>query len=100
MDDEESLRGAIVTLAGWYGHGYRWITALLRRHRWQVNPKQVEHIWRQEGLKVPFKTLKPTDSRLTPILEIVDAKIHLGIRLFTSHESVAIENNLFSDSGI
>ena len=39
-----------------YGrYGYRRVTALLRGSGWHVNQKRVEHIWRQEGLKVPQK---------------------------------------------
>ena len=50
---------AIIDLASQYGrYGYRRITALLRDEQWQVNPKRVERIWRQEGLKVPAKQPK------------------------------------------
>ena len=50
---------AIIELATKYGrYGYRRITALLRQAGWQVNPKRVERIWRQEGLKVPAKQPK------------------------------------------
>jgi len=49
----------ILELASWYGrYGYRRITALLRREGWRINPKRVERIWRQEGLKVPKKQAK------------------------------------------
>jgi transposase InsO family protein len=58
-DDEEALRQWIVSLAREYGrYGYRRITALLRHEGWRVNPKRVERIWRQEGLKVPQKQPK------------------------------------------
>jgi len=41
-------------LANQYGrHGYRRITALLKRDGWQVGKDWVERIWRYEGLKVP-----------------------------------------------
>lgn len=54
MDDEVGLTAAIIGYATQYGrYGYRRITALLRRDGWVVNPKRVERIWRQEGLKVP-----------------------------------------------
>jgi len=42
-----------------YGHyGYRRIAALLRDAGWQVNDKQIERLWRREGLKVPCKQPK------------------------------------------
>jgi putative transposase len=53
------LRTRIVELATRYGrHGYRRITAMLKREGWQVNHKRVERIWRQEGLKVPKRQPK------------------------------------------
>ncbi len=52
-DDEPRLVARIVALASEYGrHGYRRVTALLRREGWRVNHKRVERLWRQEGLKV------------------------------------------------
>jgi transposase InsO family protein len=49
----------IIELVTQYGrYGYRRITALLRREGWRVNPKRVERIWRQEGLKVPRRQPK------------------------------------------
>ena len=58
-DCEEALRAGIIRLAGQYGrYGYRRITVLLRQRGWQMNHKQVERIWRQEGLKVPKKQPK------------------------------------------
>jgi putative transposase len=49
----------IIELARQYGrYGYRRVTALLRSQGWLVNPKRVERIWRQEGLKVPLKQPK------------------------------------------
>ena len=36
-------------------HGYRRITALLTLAGWRVSHKQVERIWRREGLKVPAR---------------------------------------------
>ena len=57
--NEAALTAAITELATKYGrYGYRRITALLRRGGWHVNPKRVERIWRQEGLKVPAKQPK------------------------------------------
>jgi len=61
--EQEVLRGDIVRLASKYGrYGYRRITALLRAEGWIVNPKRVERIWREEGLKVPAK--QPKRARL------------------------------------
>lgn len=58
-EDEAALTQAIIDLASQYGrYGYRRITALLNEAEWQVNPKRVERIWRQEGLKVPTKQPK------------------------------------------
>lgn len=58
-EDEAALTQAIIDLASQYGrYGYRRITALLNEAEWQVNPKRVERIWRQEGLKVPAKQPK------------------------------------------
>ncbi len=58
-DDEERLVGQIIRLATQYGrYGYRRITALLRNDGWRVNHKRVERIWRQEGLKGPYKQPK------------------------------------------
>ena len=61
--DEEVLREDIIRLAGKYGrYRYRRITALVRAEGWVVNPKRVERIWREEGLKVPKK--QPKRARL------------------------------------
>ncbi len=58
-DDEPRLIREMVELATQYGrYGYRRITALLRRKGWQVNHKRIERLWRQEGLKVPYKQPK------------------------------------------
>jgi len=38
--------------------GYRMATALLRRAGMTVNPKRVQRLWRQEGLKVPRRQRK------------------------------------------
>tara|TARA_B100000508_G_scaffold103182_1_gene81563 strand:+ start:418 stop:1239 length:822 start_codon:yes stop_codon:yes gene_type:complete len=57
--DEDSLTSRIIALASEYGrYGYRRVTALLRDEGWNVNPKRVERIWRQEGLQVPQKQPK------------------------------------------
>lgn len=61
--DEAALTADIIELATRYGrYGYRRITALLHTASWAVNVKRVERIWRQEGLKVPYK--QPKRSRL------------------------------------
>lgn len=58
-EDEERLRADVIELARQYGrYGYRKIAALLRHAGWIVNDKRVERIWRQEGLKVPYKQPK------------------------------------------
>jgi putative transposase len=59
VDDEESLRNDIISLASKYGrYGYRRITALLKANGWRVNHKRVERIWHEEGLKVPKRQKK------------------------------------------
>ena len=58
-DDEGRLVADIIELAHRYGrYGYRRIAALLHDAGWQVNDKQVERLWRREGLKVPGKQPK------------------------------------------
>ena len=58
-DDEERLTTDIIDLARQYGrYGYRKIAVLLREAGWLVNDKQVERIWRSEGLKNPYKQPK------------------------------------------
>jgi transposase InsO family protein len=59
-NEEEKLTSRIIELASQYGrYGYRRIMALLNNEReWTVNHKQVERIWRREGLKVPKKQPK------------------------------------------
>jgi putative transposase len=58
-EDEVALTADIIALARTYGrYGYRRVAALLRGAGWTVNPKRVERIWRQEGLKVPQKQPK------------------------------------------
>jgi putative transposase len=58
-NDEEGLTAAVIDYATQYGrYGYRRITALLHRDGWTVNHKRMERIWRQEGLKVPWKQSK------------------------------------------
>ncbi len=46
-----------------YGcYGYRRVVAMLIDAGWQLNDKQVERLWRREGLEVPMK--QPMRSRL------------------------------------
>jgi len=41
----------LIRLAKQYGrYGYRKIAALLRIEDWQVNPKKVKRLWREEGI--------------------------------------------------
>lgn len=57
--DEAALRADIIRLASQYGrYGYRRITAMLKSEGWRVNPKRVERLWREEGLKVPARQPK------------------------------------------
>jgi transposase InsO family protein len=57
--DEAALTADVIALARTYGrYGYRRIAALLGQAGWSVNAKQVQRIWRREGLKVPQKQPK------------------------------------------
>ena len=59
VEDEKALTGETVDLASQFGrYGYRRIAALLIHRGWRVNHKQVERIWRREGLKLPAKQPK------------------------------------------
>ncbi len=54
--DEAALTEAMVRLARKDGRdGYRQITAMLQAEGWRVKHKQVDWMWRQEGVKVPKK---------------------------------------------
>ena len=58
-EDEVLLRQRIIELVIQYGrYGYRRVTALLRNEGCIVNHKSMQHIWREEGLKVPQKQPK------------------------------------------
>ena len=58
-DDEPHLVSRMIELTSEYGrYGYRRITMMLRAEGWPVNPKRIERLWRQEGLKVPAKQPK------------------------------------------
>ena len=58
-DDEARWVARMVELATQYGrYGYRRVTAILHGEGWKVNPKRVERLWRQEGLKVPSRQPK------------------------------------------
>jgi hypothetical protein len=62
-NDEAALTAAVIALAVQYGrYGYRRITKMLCATGWRVSFKQVERIWRREGLKVPAK--QPKHGRL------------------------------------
>jgi transposase len=62
-EDESALTAAVTRLAAQYGrYGYRRVHALLIKEGWQVSHSRVMRIWRQEGLKVPYK--QPKRSRL------------------------------------
>lgn len=53
---DRALRQELHRLAGQHPrYGYRRIPALLRRAGWVVNHKQVQRLWREEGLKVPTR---------------------------------------------
>ena len=57
--DEPALLARILELVAEFPRfGYRQITRLLQSEGWQVNAKRVYRLWRQEGLKVPKKTVK------------------------------------------
>ena len=57
--DKDLLRAKVIELPSQYGrHGYRRVTALLRKQGWIINHRRVERIWRAEGLKVPQKQPK------------------------------------------
>ncbi len=58
-DDESSLIKRILELVVDFPRfGNRRITRLLRSEGWRGNAKRVYRLWRQEGLKVPKKTIK------------------------------------------
>jgi len=57
------IRPRVVSYASKYGrYGYMRVTALIRAEGFRVNHKRVYRIWREEGLKVPFK--QPKRARL------------------------------------
>jgi putative transposase len=57
--DEDWITTKIIEYACNYGrYGYRRITALLCREGISINHKRVERIWREQGLKVPYKQPK------------------------------------------
>lgn len=58
-DDEPALVKQILELVREFPrYGYRMICGKLRQLGWQINPKRVYRIWKQEGLKVPVKKRK------------------------------------------
>ena len=67
-DDEARLVARMVELATQYGrYGYRRVTAILHGEGWKVNPKRVERLWRQEGLKVPSDSRNEGDYGLMTV---------------------------------
>jgi putative transposase len=57
--DEDEVRAEIIELATLYGrYGYQTICDIMRNKGRKINPKRVERIWREEGLKVPRKQPK------------------------------------------
>lgn len=60
---EIALIERMTELALQYGrYGYRRITALLQIEGWNVNHKRIERLWRQEGLKVPNRQPKTSET--------------------------------------
>ena len=58
-DDEPTLVKQILELVRKFPrYGYRMICAKLRQLGWQINPKRVYRIWKQEGLRIPVKKQK------------------------------------------
>jgi transposase InsO family protein len=56
-------RERVLALATQYGrYGYRQVTSMMRNEGWNVNPKYVYRVWREEGLKVPAR--QPKRARL------------------------------------
>ena len=67
-DDEARLVARMVELATQYGrYGYRRVTVILHGEGWKVNPKRVERLWRQEGLKVPSDSRNEGDCGLMTV---------------------------------
>lgn len=65
LRDEEQLTHDIIKLVDKYGcHGYRMFIGLQNNTGWHVNHKQVEGIWRRQGLKIPQRQKKK--ERLRP----------------------------------
>ena len=62
-DPNDSSRQRVIAVATQYGrYGYRQVTSMMRNEGWNVNPKYVYRVWREEGLKVPQK--QPKRARL------------------------------------
>ena len=54
--DDDELRLALIRLAKQYGrYGYRKIAQLLRVEGWVVKHKKVERLWREKGLRLPYR---------------------------------------------
>jgi len=57
--DEDEVRSQVIELASNYGRvGYRQVAHMMRNGGRRINPKRVERIWREEGLKRPAKQIK------------------------------------------
>ena len=62
-DFDDFIRKRTIELAREYGrYGYERITEMIKSEGYVVNKKRIELIWRQEGLKVPYK--QPKRARL------------------------------------
>lgn len=61
--DREKIRERIIELATEYGrYGYKTITSMLKNEGYDTGKDRVYTIWREEGLKVPYK--QPKRARL------------------------------------
>jgi putative transposase len=59
LPDEDEVRAEVIEKASNYGRvGYRMVTHMMRNEGRKINHKRVERIWREEGLKLPYKQQK------------------------------------------
>ena len=59
LPDEDDMHKLIIYMATNFGRvGYRMVADMLRNQGILINPKRVERIWREEGLKLPAKQTK------------------------------------------
>lgn len=62
-DFDDFIRKRTIEIAREYGrYGYERVTEMIKSEGYAVNKKRIELIWRQEGLKVPYK--QPKRARL------------------------------------